>query len=687
MSINLKIIISVLLIFSFTQAHSDVTAAEGFYVKGESSEEGYTFTLPNIPETTQQSVLRYHYGIGGFIPYLQFDSKDKESHVYTIPKDSISDSHLEPTILRIERRSIFGSGQNVDERNEFTYLFPKHEAPPIEDKNIRYHLVLVDYTIYDDLQSELEEYVELLNMRGYEVIIKTAPRAEEYDSKLVQATKSIIKSVYNQVEEDTNTKLYSVMLLGRIPIPYSGGYTIDGHEPDHVGAWPADTYYGDMDENWTDSEEDLSIAAWERMYNVPGDGKFDQEIIPGKLELAVGRVDFFDLPYFAETELELYRGYLNKVNRYRKPYDRLDGDQSFLQEKMNAIWQDDWNIYGPGFPGFTMRSFFGTMVGEDNIELGNIQFRPKEKDFTFGHGGGSGGSKSVHAIAYAQEYGLDEYKIKFNQFFGSFVGDIDFEDQIMRAVIANKGNTLTCNFGGRPLWINQNMVNGEMIGESFLRTTGNADKDFEGMGNYYAGGIHILLLGDPTLRAGEQNAIGASYPLSQPGAQGSSFYLTDFEGVDSIYIYSRPDGAGEGTYVFDRAIEQKKGEFIEDIEVGEVIRARYKVVNNMGSHYRLSVPVLVEEFKSVEDFNQRSDFYATEYGSIFLKGSSILSGTALLEVVDFSGRVIFSEYLNSDKLDFGYEIGNTNSLRNGLYMIRLSDNKGLSLQTKMLLNR
>ena len=45
--------------------------------------------------------------------------------------------------------------------------------------------------------------------------------------------------------------LESVFLLGHVPVPYSGQINPDGHS-NHVGAWAADVYYGELDGNWTD---------------------------------------------------------------------------------------------------------------------------------------------------------------------------------------------------------------------------------------------------------------------------------------------------------------------------------------------------------------------------------------------------------------------------------------------------
>ena len=68
--------------------------------------------------------------------------------------------------------------------------------------------------------------------------------------------KAIIKGVYSA--DQANVK--SVFIFGHVPVPYSGKLNPDGH-PDHLGAWPADVYYGDMDGSWTDSTVDFVQTA------------------------------------------------------------------------------------------------------------------------------------------------------------------------------------------------------------------------------------------------------------------------------------------------------------------------------------------------------------------------------------------------------------------------------------------
>src|SRR5205085_5115579 len=141
----------------------------------------------------------------------------------------------------------------------------------------------------DTLSSELLRLMKDINGNGWAI--------QRYDvsrNDLVTNVKSIIRNAYQA--DSINVK--AVLLVGHIPVPYSGNLNPDGH-PDHLGAWPADMYYGDMDGNWTDNSTSSGGASKPWNSNSPGDGKFDQSAMPSPVELAVGRVDFYNMTCYA----------------------------------------------------------------------------------------------------------------------------------------------------------------------------------------------------------------------------------------------------------------------------------------------------------------------------------------------------------------------------------------------------
>src|SRR5262249_57416229 len=87
-------------------------------------------------------------------------------------------------------------------------------------------------------------------------------------SNELASVKALIKADYTA---DTNN-VTAVFFVGHVPVPYSGKVAPDGHSG-HIGAWPADMFYGDMSGLWTDSIWNTTTASDTRNWNVPGDGK------------------------------------------------------------------------------------------------------------------------------------------------------------------------------------------------------------------------------------------------------------------------------------------------------------------------------------------------------------------------------------------------------------------------------
>ncbi|MBK8706220.1 MAG: hypothetical protein IPN33_23405 [Saprospiraceae bacterium] len=84
--------------------------------------------------------------------------------------------------------------------------------------------------------------------------------------------------------------------------------------------------------------------------------------------------------------------------------------------------------------------------------------------------------------------------------FGSYHGDWDSDNNFMMGALANKGGILTCSWSGRPNWYYHHLGMGENIGYSARATINNGLSAEYADGGSGSGGIHVALLGDPSLR-------------------------------------------------------------------------------------------------------------------------------------------------------------------------------------------
>jgi len=370
--------------------------------------------------------------------------------------------------------------------NAFGYAHVAVNANPVNSRGKI--LIFVDSTTADALGPEL---VRLKNdMRGdgwWPIAFHTGPNST------VQSIKSQIVSSYNA--DPLNVK--SVLLLGSVPIPYSGDANWDGHA-EHAGAWPADSYYADIDGAWTDVAVNNVTPARAANDNIPGDGKFDQSFMPSAAELQVGRVDFrrINAPAFGATDaVGLMKRYLDKNHRWRI------GDYP-VQNK--ALVDDNFGYFGgEAFAANGFRNAY-PLVGEANVFAGpGFDFfdDTNPQSYLLGYGCGGGTYTSAGGVGSSANFATDSVNIVFSSLFGSYHGDWDFEsDPFMPSALASRGGILTCSWAGRPHWFNQALASGETIGYCAWETM-NTQFNQGFFGSTGESGAHVALLGDPSLRA------------------------------------------------------------------------------------------------------------------------------------------------------------------------------------------
>ncbi len=365
----------------------------------------------------------------------------------------------------------------------YGYVYTGVRLPEVDNRGKA--LIVADNVLYDSLKYELGRFASDLRGDGYEPVIKTAPRSEQFSKENVAITKSIIDSVYSQ---DTSA-LKAVILVGRIAVPYSGNNAWDGHK-NHKGAWPSDAYYAVFSDGWTDNTVDYDSALRVQNHNIPGDGKFDQNTIPADVKFAIGRIDFYNLPSFGDSETELLKHYFDKDHAYRfKEHtvsDRVLIDDGFNMYSNEAFASDAWFNFYPYY-------------GPDRIDTGRLRYVLKDSSYQWAYACNQGGYNSILYSAYAEDFAAWNHNGVFTILFGSYAGDWDSEDNVMRSALASQPSILTCFWDGRPFWYIQHMFLGETIGYSTVLTQNNKTL-YLSSGPYGLRGTHAALMGDPTLR-------------------------------------------------------------------------------------------------------------------------------------------------------------------------------------------
>lgn len=384
----------------------------------------------------------------------------------------------------------------------YGYIYAGINFPLIESRGTVD--LIVDNRFSVGLSNQLEQLEQDLVGDGWAVL-----RHDVSTNDTVQYVKSLIQADYNADPADVNT----VFLFGHIPVPYSGDIAPDEHVPNHQGAWPADVYYGDLFGNWTDTTVRDTNADYPRNWNVPGDGKFDQSSIPGSVELMVGRVDMYNLP--GETtsggpptlpsEQSLLANYLAKDHSYRTkvfnlPRSGIIADY-FGNYNGEAFAASGWRNFAPFF-GYTNI----TSLTNEGTWIPTLRNQP----FLWSYGCGSSGTfNSINDLgndgqyytAISPDFYNANFQTVFTMLFGSWFGDWDVQDDLMRETIASPTYTLACLWSGSPHWFCQHMALGQTLGFSTRLTQNNGPTGlYQTEKMTYAGLVHIALMGDPTLR-------------------------------------------------------------------------------------------------------------------------------------------------------------------------------------------
>ena len=553
----------------------------------------------------------------------------------------------------------------------YGYIYAGIEVNLLENRGIME--LLIDRDLKDTLSTQISRLQKDLMGDGWMVISHYIRKKAPVDS-----VKNVIKGDYA-----ANPSLRAVFLLGHIPVPYSGGdttqrdgYPIDGHVPQHMGAWPTDLYYADMDGDWTDYIVDNSRGVRVENHNKPGDGKFDQNVIPTNLELYVGRVDLYDMPAFG-TENKLMFRYLEKDHAFRT--------KAFV-DKDRGLIADYWGyLSGEAFAASAYRSFsamFADSVYDNTKNNATYQGSLTSGNYLWSYGCGGGYYNSCSGVGNSYEFAKDSFQTVFTMLFGSYFGDWDNTDNILRAPLAAKGTCLANAWSGRPVWQMHHMAMGEPIGYSAWVNQNDYSNYVKSIYlNTSDRLISVNLMGDPSLR---MHYVKPARNLKLK-SKGLSTNLINWNkstdnGILGYYVYRMNYGSLNGFYRVTPTMITDT--FMTDIHApnGKVIymvRAVKLQQTASGTYFNLSQGIM-DTLTSVSGIaytqatiNELSIYPNPSQGRYILQwdGSSEIAN-GILTVTDITGRAVLSR--NEAELNYQHAIQlDISSKPAGVYLIHL----------------
>jgi PKD repeat protein len=439
---------------------------------------------------------------------------------------SFTDTNVQPGLAYEYRvlKSLAGYGGGSSNG----YLYAGMRVPPVHRQGSS--ILVVDNTFAQDLAMEIARLEQDMEEEGWRVRTLYVDR----DAPVTQ-----VKALIQQAALGDNATNRTLFLLGRVPVPYSGNIAPDGHVPDHQGAWPCDGYYGDLDGIWTDNMVNVTDASQERNRNIPGDGKFDQSTFPSALELGVGRVDFANMPAFPQGELELLRNYLNKNHAWRK---------GLVQAQERGLVQNNFTGLAEGF-GQNGWKNFTAMFGEGNVHDLPYRSTLQNQSYLWSYGCGPGSYTSAGGITTTSNFVTDSLQTVFTMLFGSYFGDWDSQNNLLRAALAT-GPTLTNAWAARPNWMFHHMALGDPIGHAARISMSNSGALYQS--GFGAAGVHTALLGDPTLTM--HNWLAPGQLSAVPDGFNLDLDWSPVEAAEGYFVYRQSEGQPEFSLLTDEPI-------------------------------------------------------------------------------------------------------------------------------------
>jgi len=610
------------------------------------------------------------FGNSDITPFTVCDNgEETETLTLTIKQDMFPQS-TSYVLREVTTDSIYLTsgepGTLIAQNPAYGYIYAGNRLPPVHKRGGI--ILLIEESVRIPIAPEIDRLQLDLVRDGWKTYIETATTTEP-----VTDIRSRIQALHQQ-----NPEINSLFIIGHVPVPYAGEIAPDTHFENHEGAWAADVYYGELNGTWTDSVVTNTSAQFTYNHNVPGDGKFDQDSIPTAVELAVGRVDFFDMPAFSDSEVELLKKYFQKNHLYRN---------AFYNIPRRALIDDNFGntFAAPAASGWRN---FSTMFGAENILVADyFSTLSTTAGYLWSYGCGSGSHISAEGIGTTQDFANAELNSVFTMLFGSQFGDWDNTNNFLRAPLAS-GLTLTNCWAGSPPWTFHHMSLGAPIGTSVLATQNSRSNG----GVYLDNGpqlVHVALMGDPTLRMHMAIAPASAFAqVDDAAAVRINWNPAGGLNIEGYNIYRSTDQFGDYELVNDTPID---GTTYLDTPPGNalyyyLVRTVVLETTASGSYLNLSAgtPASVEFIvgTNLPDFSQQIMLQPNPAKKEFLLNFAFASENFKLEIYNVQGQKVYTDQVNTRSENINISIPADWST--GIYYVKMWNNKWSAVKKLMI---
>jgi hypothetical protein len=246
------------------------------------------------------------------------------------------------------------------------------------------------------------------------------------------------------------------------------------------------------------------------------------------------------------------------------------------------------------------------------------------------------------------------YRSVFTLLLGSYAGDWDTENNVLRATLASRPSMLATIWSGRPFWFFHQMALGEPIGFCALISQNNRSL-YQSTGNRGLKGAHMALLGDPTLRMvypapPQQFTVVGDTNISNKRFIGLKWNKPD-DNILGYYLFRSDSIHGRFELLSDDMLLST--EYIDstamDGDLVYMLRSVKRELAVTGTYYNLSQGVFAEVKKVITDIDDRPAknvvkiFPNPAKENVFVKFYCDYFTAYSISVSDVSGRVVFEQ--------------------------------------------
>jgi len=377
---------------------------------------------------------------------------------------------------------------------------------------------------------------------------------------------------------------------------------------------------------------------------------------------------------------------LIKVNDNGLGMSETDSRLCFERHATSKIKSVDdlFSLHTKGFRGEALAiNSFSTICDTQYYNIGYNTVL-SQNDYQWAYGCGGGTFTSCSGVITSAFLAGDTLKNVFNFLFGSYFGDWDNPNNLLRSALAS--GSLSAAWSGRPFWYFHHMALGYTIGYSARQSMNNTN-------TYYPGnmskGVHITLLGDPTLKA----------HIIAPPANVSA----QFNGKQCNITWHKSSDNIEGYYVFKRLNHNESFRLLSSSIINDtlfvdrstsdsgvyqyMVRAVKLESTPSGSYYNLSLGVFDTAYNHQAYVNINDPHPVSSlkiYPNPVNDQLTIENQESVIKevrVYDILGREMNKSYPNDLKTTI-----NTNHLIEGIYILKIKT-ENYSFMHKIHVNR